>query len=333
MSISAPFIRQTGRDHAIDRGGGACGSGRLSLSCRSRLCLRWTFPPSSVQAKLPGASPETMASSVATPLERQFGRIAGVTEMTSSSSHRLDLHCFAVRLESEYRRGGAGRAGRDQCRAGATADQSAKQSYLQESQSRRRADPDARADLGLSRQSADVRHRVFHPAAEALAGKRRWRVDVGGGALPAVRVDANPTVLNHYGLGLEDLRAVLGSANANRPKGALADRSHTWALSATDQLLKADAYRPLIVSYQNGGAVRLADVATRHRLGGGYSHRRSRQRKTRRLTDRLPSTGRKYYRDRRSRPRAVAVISRIHPTDHQSFGGSKRHHDDSRFGP
>ena len=87
-------------------------------------------------------------------------------------------------------------------------------------------------------------------------------VDVGGGALPAVRVDANPTVLNHYGLGLEDLRAVLSSANANRPKGYLADRSHTWSLSATDQLLTADGYRPLVVTYKNGGPVRLSDVAT-----------------------------------------------------------------------
>src|SRR5215475_942457 len=87
-------------------------------------------------------------------------------------------------------------------------------------------------------------------------------VDVGGGALPAVRVDANPTILIHYGLGLEDLRSALNNANANRPKGALADQNQTWALGATDQLLKADTYRPLIVTYHNGGAVRLADVAT-----------------------------------------------------------------------
>src|SRR5437762_13283356 len=87
-------------------------------------------------------------------------------------------------------------------------------------------------------------------------------VDVGGGALPAVRVDVNPTVLNHYGLGLEDLRGVLNSANANRPKGALANQDHTWSLGATDQLLKADAYRSLVDTYKNGGAARLSDVAT-----------------------------------------------------------------------
>jgi multidrug efflux pump len=87
-------------------------------------------------------------------------------------------------------------------------------------------------------------------------------VFVGGGALPAVRVDANPTVLNHHGLSLEDLRTVLGNANANRPKGSLADQDHSSSLAATDQLLKADAYRPLVVAYQNGGAVRLSDVAT-----------------------------------------------------------------------
>src|SRR5207253_592137 len=87
-------------------------------------------------------------------------------------------------------------------------------------------------------------------------------VDVGGGALPAVRVDVNPTILNHYGLGLEDLRGVLNSANANRPKGALANQDHTWSLGATDQLLKADGYRPLVVTYRNGGVVRISDVAT-----------------------------------------------------------------------
>src|SRR5258705_11709446 len=87
-------------------------------------------------------------------------------------------------------------------------------------------------------------------------------VDVGGGALPAVRIDANPTILNHYGLGLEDLRAVLNRANANRPKGALAAENQTGGLSSTDQLLKADAYRPLIITYRNGGAVRVGDVAT-----------------------------------------------------------------------
>ena len=97
-------------------------------------------------------------------------------------------------------------------------------------------------------------------------------VDVGGGALPAVRVDANPTVLNHYGLGLEDLRAVLSSANANRPKGSLADRSHTWSLSATDQLLTADGYRPLVVTYQEWRSSTLVRCRHRHRLGGGYSH-------------------------------------------------------------
>ena len=87
-------------------------------------------------------------------------------------------------------------------------------------------------------------------------------INVGGGALPAVRVDANPTALNHYGLSLDDLRTMLNSANANRPKGTLADERQSWSLSATDQLLKADQYRPLIIAYRNGGAVRVGDVAT-----------------------------------------------------------------------
>src|SRR5258705_13764538 len=111
------------------------------------------------------------------------------------------------------------------------------------------------------------RARIYDLASSVLQQKLSQvdgvgEVDVGGGALPAVRVDANPTILNHYGLGLEDLRAGLNRANPNRPKGALAHEKQTWGLSTTDQLLKADAYRPLIITYRNGGAVRVGGVPT-----------------------------------------------------------------------
>src|SRR5437867_12336438 len=86
-------------------------------------------------------------------------------------------------------------------------------------------------------------------------------VTVGGGALPAVRVDVNPTALNSIGLGLEDVRAALASANANRPKGELASDHRAWALATTDQLLKAEEYRKLVIAYRSGAAVRLSDVA------------------------------------------------------------------------
>ena len=88
------------------------------------------------------------------------------------------------------------------------------------------------------------------------------QVFVGGGSSPAVRVDVNPTLLNNFGLSLEDVRAVLGNANANRPKGSLADGSRTWTLATTDQLMKAREYAALIISYKNGNAVKLSDIAT-----------------------------------------------------------------------
>src|SRR4029450_13188204 len=204
----------------------------------------------------------TMASSVATPLERQFGRIAGITEMTSSSS----LGSTSVVLQFDLNRN-IDAAARD-VQAAINAARSQLPPNLPSNPSYKKVNP-ADAPVLMLALTADFVEgaRRYDLASSVLQQKLSQvdgvgEVDVGGGALPAVRVDANPTILNHYGLGLEDLRAVLSSANANRPKGYLADRSHTWSLSATDQLLTADGYRPLVVTYKNGGPVRLSDVAT-----------------------------------------------------------------------
>ena len=220
------------------------------------------FPTIQVQGRLPGASPETMASSVATPLERQFGRIAGITEMTSSSS----LGSTSVVLQFDLNRN-IDAAARD-VQAAINAARSQLPPNLPSNPSYKKVNPADAPVLMLALTSDFVeRARIYDLASSVLQQKLSQvdgvgEVDVGGGALPAVRVDANPTILNHYGLGLEDLRAVLNRANANRPKGALADDKQTWWLSSTDQLLKADAYRPLIITYRNGGAVRVGDVAT-----------------------------------------------------------------------
>ena len=220
------------------------------------------FPTIQVQGRLPGASPETMASSVATPLERQFGRIAGITEMTSSSS----LGSTSVVLQFDLNRN-IDAAARD-VQAAINAARSQLPPNLPSNPSYKKVNPADAPVLMLALTSDFVeRARIYDLASSVLQQKLSQvdgvgEVDVGGGALPAVRVDANPTILNHYGLGLEDLRAVLNHANANRPKGALADDKQTWWLSSTDQLLKADAYRPLIITYRNGGAVRVGDVAT-----------------------------------------------------------------------
>ncbi len=219
------------------------------------------FPTIQVQAALPGASPETMASSVAMPLERQFGRIAGVTEMTSTSY----LGSTAIVLQFDLSRNIDG-AARD-VQAAINAARGQLPTNLPNNPMYRKVNP---ADspiliLGLTSDTIDTA-RLYDVAASILQQKLSQvegvgQVFVGGSALPAVRVELNPTVLNKYGIGLDQVRAALDSANANRPKGQLADATTAWNIATTDQLLKAEEYRPLIVAYHRGAPVRLADVA------------------------------------------------------------------------
>ncbi len=219
------------------------------------------FPTINVSAGLPGASPETMASSVATPLERQFGRIAGVTEMTSTSS----LGSANITLQFDLDRN-IDAAARD-VQAAINAARGQLPSTLPSNPSYRKVNP-ADAPIMLMSLTSDLvgRPRMYDLASTILQQKLAQvkgvgQVFVGGGALPAVRVDLNPTALNNTGLGLDDVRSVLSAANANRPKGEVAGIHRVWSLSTTDQLLKAAEYRQLVVSYRNGAAVRLADIA------------------------------------------------------------------------
>src|SRR5919109_857120 len=261
MNISAPFIKRpigTSLLAAALLLAGALAFNFLPVSPLPQV----EFPTISVGAGLPGASPETMASAVATPLERQFGRIAGINQMTSTSQ----LGSTNIVLQFDLNRN-IDAAARD-VQAAINAARGQLPANLPSNPSYKKVNP-ADAPILLLALTSDLvdKARMYDIASSILQQKLSQvqgvgEVDVGGGALPAVRVDANPTILNHYGLGLEDLRAVLSSANANRPKGALADQNQTWSLSATDQLLKADAYQPLVIAYRNGGTVRLADVAT-----------------------------------------------------------------------
>ncbi len=219
------------------------------------------FPTISVSAGLPGASPETMASSVATPLERQFGRIAGVTEMTSTSS----LGSTNVTLQFDLNRN-IDAAARD-VQAAINAARGQLPANLPNNPRYRKVNP-ADAPIMLLSLTSDMvgRPRMYDIASTVLQQKLAQvqgvgQVYVGGGALPAVRVELNPTALNNAGLALEDVRNALASANANRPKGEVADIHRVWSLASNDQLLKAAAYRQLVVSYRGGAAVRLADVA------------------------------------------------------------------------
>ena len=219
------------------------------------------FPTVNVSAGLPGASPETMASAVATPLERQFGRIAGVTEMTSTSS----LGSTSITLQFDLNRN-IDAAARD-VQAAINAARGQLPANLPSNPRYRKVNP-ADAPILLLSLTSDLlgRPRMYDIASTVLQQKLAQvqgvgQVFVGGGALPAVRVELDPPALNNAGLALEDVRAAISSANANRPKGEVADSHRVWSLASTDQLLTAAEYRKLVVKYRDGSAVRLADVA------------------------------------------------------------------------
>jgi hydrophobe/amphiphile efflux-1 (HAE1) family protein len=220
------------------------------------------FPTISVGAGLPGASPETMASSVATPLERQFGHIAGITEMTSSSQ----LGSTSITLQFDLNRN-IDAAARD-VQAAINAAAGNLPANLPTNPTYRKVNP-ADAPILILAITSDIytKAKMYDVASSVLAQELAQvdgvgQVSVGGGALPGVRVDVNPTALNVVGLGLMDVQNVLAAANADSPKGDISDSSRRWTLQATDQLFTAAEYRPLILTYNNGSAVRLSDIAT-----------------------------------------------------------------------
>ena len=219
------------------------------------------FPVVRVQASMPGASPETMASTVATPLERALGRIAGVTEMTSSSS----LGSTRVILQFDLDRDING-AARD-VQAAINAARSTLPT-MPSNPTYRKVNPSGAPILILS-VTSDVlsRTQLYDAASTVLAQKISQiagvgEVTVGGGALPAVRVDISPDALHRTGLTMEDVREALAGANAFLPKGHLENESTSWTVVASDQLRTAAQYRKVIVAERDGIAIRLGDVAT-----------------------------------------------------------------------
>ena len=260
MNLSAPFIRRPVATTLMVIAIALAGAIAFKFLPVSPL-PQVEFPTVSVFAGLPGASPETMASSVATPLERQFGRIAGITEMTSSSG----MGSTSITIQFDLNRN-IDAAARD-VQAAINAARGQLPKNLPSNPGYRKVNP-SDAPIMLLALSSEVveRARMYDIAASILQQKLAQvpgvgQVTVGGGALPAVRVDLNPVALNSTGLGLEDVRASLAAANANRPKGAVAGIDRVWSLSTTDQLLKAAEYQPLVVRYRNGAAVRLSDIA------------------------------------------------------------------------
>jgi len=220
------------------------------------------FPTISVQAQLPGAEPETMATSVAAPLERQFARIAGVTEMTSSSGRGS----VQINLQFDLSRDING-AARD-VQAAINAARGFLPSTLRQNPTYRKMNPADAPIMVLALNSDTVSREAMYDVASTVLQQKLAQVEgvgqvfVGGGALPAVRVDVNPSVLAGKGLSLEDVRGMLAAATVNRPKGRVEGNGLSYEIETNDQLHKAAEYQPLILSYKNGAAVRLSDVAS-----------------------------------------------------------------------
>jgi len=219
------------------------------------------YPTISVSASLPGASPETMASTVATPLERALGKIAGVTEMTSHSA----LGQTRVVLQFDLDRSIESAA--VDVQAAINAARASLPSSLVRNPTYRKVNPAEAPILIVALTSESMtRGQIYDVASTVLAQKLSrvagvGQVVVGGSSLPAVRVSVNPMQLDRYGIGLEAVRRAISDANANRPKGAVADDTRRWQIGANDQSRSAADYLPLVVAYRNGAAVRLSDVA------------------------------------------------------------------------
>ncbi len=260
MNISAPFIRRPVATSLLALGvlmAGALAYTKLAVASIPQV----EYPVISVQAGLPGASPETMASSVATPLERQFGRIAGVNQMTSTSQ----LGSTSITLQFDLSRN-IDAAARD-VQAAINASLGQLPANLPTRPNWRKQNP-ADAPIMILALTSDTvtRPRIYDVADSILAQKLSQvpgigRVFVGGGAKPAVRAEVNPTLLSKLGVGVEQVRAALGSANANRPKGEVANAINAWQITANDQLFKADEYKKVIVAHNGSSVVRLQDVA------------------------------------------------------------------------
>jgi multidrug efflux pump len=261
MNISAPFIRRPVATTLLTVGitiAGAIGFKVLPVSPLPQV----DFPTISVQASLPGGSPDIMASSIATPLERQFGHIAGVTEMTSSSS----LGSTSITLQFDLSRDIDG-AARD-VEAAINAARTYLPANLPANPTYRKVNP---ADspimiMALTSDKYDV-PTLYDEASSVVAQKLSQiqgvgQVVVGGGAGPSVRVEVNPTLLSSYGLTMQKIQSVLSLQNAHQPTGQITFGDERADIITNDQISHADDYQPLIIGYHNGAAVRLSDVAT-----------------------------------------------------------------------
>jgi multidrug efflux pump len=261
MNISAPFIKRPVATSLLSMGLLLFGGLAFFFLPVARL-PEVEYPTISVSANLPGASPETMATAVATPLERMFGRIAGITQMTSTSQ----LGSTNVTMQFELGRS-VDAAARD-VQAAINAARGQLPANLPTNPTWRKVNPAesdfmnlaVTGDTATTPQLYDVAESILAQKISQIAGM--GQVNVTGSSLPGVRVEVNPLLLSKLGIGLDQVRLALGAANAQSPKGALSDENRNLLVNDNDQLFLAKEYAPLIIAYRNGAPVRLTDVAT-----------------------------------------------------------------------
>ncbi len=219
------------------------------------------FPTITVSATLSGASPQVMASSVATPLERSLGTIAGISSMTSRSSQGSTQIIIQFDLDKNVNT-----AARE-VQAAINASRNLLPSGMRQMPRYRKVNPSQAPIMVFSLTSKTLSKGELYDLASTVLAQSLSQVNgvgevqIGGSSLPAVRIELEPRQLEHYGLALDDVRTAINSANQRRPKGAVANGEHNWQIQANDQLFKAADYAPLIIRYQDGAALRLRDVA------------------------------------------------------------------------
>ena len=260
MNLSAPFIARPVATVLLTFGVALAGTIAFNLLPVAPL-PKTDFPSIFVSASLPGASPEVMASSVATPLERHLGAIADVTDMTSSSSVGSTNVQLTFGLDRDIN--GAAR----DVQAAIVAAHADLPSTMTQNPSYRKFNSSSFPILSLALTSDVLTQGQIYDAADAVISQRLSQitgvgnVNIGGSALPAVRVELNPLSLSQYGIGMQDISAAISNANANAPKGSIDSGGLHYQLYTNDNARTADQYRSLIIAYRNGSPVRLQDVA------------------------------------------------------------------------
>jgi multidrug efflux pump len=261
MNLSRPFVRRPVASAMIAAGlimVGLLAHGLLPVAPLPQVDL----PTIRVSASLPGASPETMAASVATPLERALGSISGLTRITSMSSQGST----SVTLEFGFDRN-IDEAARE-VQAAINASRGQLPSGMPRNPSYRKVNPSQAPIMALALSSPNLAPGVLYDSASTILAQKLSQipgvgeVTVGGSSLPAVRIQLNPHALAHYGIALDEVRGAVSAANSLRPRGAVESDSRHWQVQTTDQLRRAEQYLPLIIRFREGAPVRLGDVAT-----------------------------------------------------------------------